>query len=594
MASGLASPSPASVQCPVCSNDYTPVTINHHLDACLLENAACNGPSRTETSEPSLKKLRVSFETKPSTPPDHGASPGTSRAARSHPSGMFSLFQPDKSRVSLQNGCSDLWTGKQGVFNKRIKLTDSEPESQVSSSDSDKHAVKSKLSPWSLLTKGKPLADILRPNTLEEYFGQNKVIGQQTLFRSLLEAQEIPSFILWGPPGCGKTTLAHIIASKCKEKGTARFVTMSATSASTNDVRGVIKQAQNELRLCKRKTILFIDEIHRFNKSQQDTFLPHVECGTVILIGATTENPSFQVNSALLSRCRVLVLEKLSVEAMASILDRAVATLGIRVLEQDSTVPSEDGQTVGQEPRIFIERKAVDTVAHLCDGDARTGLNSLQLAVQARVHASQADISGQGTSPVILVKEQHIKEGLQRSHILYDKAGEEHYNCISALHKSMRGSDENASLYWLGRMLEGGEDPIYVARRMVRFASEDVGLADPAALPQAVSAFQACHFIGMPECEVILAQCAIYLARAPKSVDVYKAYANVKACLRNHKGPLPPVPLHLRNAPTRLMKDLGYAKGYKYNPAFSGPVEQEYLPEELQGVDFFTWSPAET
>lgn len=215
MASGLASPSPASVQCPVCSNDYTPVTINHHLDTCLLENTSCNGPSRTETSEPSLKKLRVSFETQPSTPPDNGASPGTSRAARSQPSGMFSLFQPDKSRVSLQNGCSDLWTGKQGVSNKRIKLTDSEPESQVSGSGSgsDKQAVKSKFSPWSLLTKGKPLADILRPNTLEEYFGQNKVIGQQTLFRSLLEAQEIPSFILWGPPGCGKVSCCFLYIS---------------------------------------------------------------------------------------------------------------------------------------------------------------------------------------------------------------------------------------------------------------------------------------------------------------------------------------------------------------------------------------------
>lgn len=210
MASGLASPSPASVQCPVCFNDYTSVTINHHLDACLLENTVCNGPSRTETSEPSLKKLRVSFEAKPSAPPDTGASPGTSRAARSQPSGMFSLFKPDKSRVSLQNGSSDLWTGKQGVFIKGIKLAESEPESQVSGSDSDRQAVKSQFSPWSLLTKGKPLADILRPNTLEEYFGQNKVIGQQTLFRSLLEAQEIPSFILWGPPGCGKVSCCFL------------------------------------------------------------------------------------------------------------------------------------------------------------------------------------------------------------------------------------------------------------------------------------------------------------------------------------------------------------------------------------------------
>ncbi|KAK2822477.1 hypothetical protein Q5P01_022542 [Channa striata] len=439
----------------------------------------------------------------------------------------------------------------------------------------------------------KPLAEILRPNSLEEYFGQSKVVGQQTLIRSLLDSQEIPSLILWGPPGCGKTTLAHIIASASKKTGTARFVTLSATSASTNEVREVIKQAQNELRLCKRKTILFIDEIHRFNKSQQDTFLPHVECGTVTLIGATTENPSFQVNAALLSRCRVLVLEKLSAEAMGFILDRAVAMLGIRVPGRDPANPKDQDQNVGHEPNILIEQKALDTIAYLCDGDARTGLNSLQLAVQAQVSRS-AMLEEDGATQEVLVTEEHVKEGLQRSHILYDKAGEEHYNCISALHKSMRGSHDNASLYWLGRMLEGGEDPLYVARRLVRFASEDVGLADPSALPQAVSAFQACHFIGMPECEVILAQCVVYLARAPKSIEIYKAYNNVKACVRNHKGPLPPVPLHLRNAPTRLMKQLGYAKGYKYNPAFSNPVEQEYLPEELRGIDFFTWTPPDS
>uniref|UniRef100_A0AAV2JVE6 ATPase WRNIP1 n=1 Tax=Knipowitschia caucasica TaxID=637954 RepID=A0AAV2JVE6_KNICA len=389
-----------------------------------------------------------------------------------------------------------------------------------------------------------------------------------------------------------QTTLAHIIACSCKKKGTFRFITLSATSASVNDVREVIKQANNELRLCKRRTILFIDEIHRFNKSQQDTFLPHVENGTVTLIGATTENPSFQVNAALLSRCRVLVLERLSVEAMSSILLRAVDTLGVRVLG-----PSSDGlkppvETVGQQPVICIEQHALDTIAHLCDGDARTGLNSLQLSIQAQVSLAQSKALQGGSNVEIVVTEVHVKEGLQRSHILYDKAGEEHYNCISALHKSMRGSHQNASLYWLGRMLEGGEDPLYVARRLVRFASEDVGMADPLALPQAVSAFQACHFIGMPECEVILAQCVVYLAQAPKSVDVYKAYNNVKACLRNHKGPLPLVPLHLRNAPTKLMKQLGYAKGYKYNPAFSEPVEQDYLPQELKDMDFFSWTPS--
>ncbi|KAM9322573.1 ATPase WRNIP1 [Pholidichthys leucotaenia] len=569
---------PESVQCPVCFKAFTAAKINTHLDACLLK-----GPSVQDEQEPPVKKCRTSGAENVN---KAEGSPSSSSTADAQTSTMFSLFQPSRAKVPGP------FAGKQspaGAVNKGAKRGPSEAEPAAGqrhpATVSNGHP--SGLSPRTLLSTEKPLAEILRPNTLEEYFGQSKVVGHQTLLRSLLDTQEIPSLILWGPPGCGKTTLAHIIASTSKKKGTARFVTMSATSSSVNEVREVIKQAQNELRLCKRKTILFIDEIHRFNKSQQDTFLPHVECGTITLIGATTENPSFQVNAALLSRCRVLVLEKLSVEAMGSILNRAVNALGIRILEQDPADKDED-QTAGHELHVYIEQKALDTISYLCDGDARTGLNSLQLAVQAQMNLRQPqDCSSQK----IVVTEEHIKEGLQRSHILYDKAGEEHYNCISALHKSMRGSDENAALYWLGRMLEGGEDPLYVARRLVRFASEDVGLADPAALPQAVSAFQACHLIGMPECEVILAQCVIYLAQAPKSVEVYMAYANVKASLRNHKGPLPPVPLHLRNAPTKLMKQLGYAKGYKYNPAFSGPVEQEYLPEELRGINFFSWTP---
>ncbi|XP_020492012.2 ATPase WRNIP1 [Labrus bergylta] len=606
MASEMTSTAPDSVQCPVCFKDFEPSSINGHLDVCLLGTSAHSIPSTTDDSEPPLKKSRISGEAvsprgvnRPSanSPPSSSSSASVSGTpSSSSSSSVFSLFQANKSKVPSQSERNGVLLGKQNevsAVNKRVKRNlqiDSEPEPAGTTGSSGPIVKAShKIPPRSLLPMDKPLAETLRPHTLEEYFGQNKVVGQETLFRSLLESQEIPSLILWGPPGCGKTTLAHIISSTSKKKGTARFVTLSATNASVNDVREVIKQAQNELRLCKRKTILFVDEIHRFNKSQQDTFLPHVECGTIILIGATTENPSFQVNAALLSRCRVLVLERLSVEAMGLILDRAVDTLRIRV-QGRHTEDTDQSDEYGS--NIFIEQKALDTIAFLCDGDARVGLNSLQLAVQAQVNLVRPDSSGHDGSEKIVVKEEHIKEALQRSHILYDKAGEEHYNCISALHKSMRGSHENASLYWLGRMLEGGEDPLYVARRLVRFASEDVGMADPAALPQAVSAFQACHFIGMPECEVILAQCVVYLARAPKSVDVYNAYSNVKTCLRNHKGPLPSVPLHLRNAPTRLMKQLGYAKGYKYNPAFSGPVEQEYLPEELRDVNFFTWTPS--
>lgn len=543
------------VRCPVCSRGLPAALINSHLDRCLQGPEEGGGGSGEEEDggapPPPQKKLR------PYEPP---AAP------------LFSLFRKGRGSGAEKPGAS----------------LPPEEERQEPEGDGEGPAMALRGASLAQKLEGKPLADKLRPDTLRDYVGQSQALGEQTLLRSLLEAHEIPSLILWGPPGCGKTTLAHIIAHSSKKNGT-RFVTLSATSAKTSDVREVISQAQNEKRLLKRKTILFIDEIHRFNKSQQDTFLPHVECGTITLIGATTENPSFQVNSALLSRCRVIVLEKLSVEAMEAILMRAIKSLGIQVLSQDESLSGSvnGSNSKSSESCVYIERAAINTLACLCDGDARTGLNGLQMAVQARLTKLPHQSNMHDFSSRIVIKEDHVKEGLQRSHILYDRAGEEHYNCISALHKSMRGSDENASLYWLARMLEGGEDPLYVARRLVRFASEDIGLADPLALTQAVAAYQGCHFIGMPECEVLLAQCVVYFARAPKSIEVYNAYSNVKACLRNHQGPLPPVPLHLRNAPTRLMKDIGYGKGYKYNPMYKEPVEQEYLPEELKGIDFF-------
>uniref|UniRef100_A0A3B3R5Y0 WRN helicase interacting protein 1 n=1 Tax=Paramormyrops kingsleyae TaxID=1676925 RepID=A0A3B3R5Y0_9TELE len=578
-----------TVRCPVCSGEVGASGINAHLDTCLLSNngghLSNSKPDTASEIGPPMKKARLSLR------PGASAEHRETEQPHAAPLHVFSVFHAKNRATKADKPVAPPSGGCTSPEEKRREQRET-PTAAASSPDAGPpvpgHAERH-LSISSLLDGGKPLAEKIRPSSLEEYFGQNKAVGENTLLRRMLESADIPSLILWGPPGCGKTTLAHIIATNCKKKGSTRFVTLSATSTTTNEVREVIKQAQNELRLCKRKTILFIDEIHRFNKSQQDTFLPHVECGTVTLIGATTENPSFQVNAALLSRCRVLVLERLSAEAMAAVLERAVSALGLRVLGSLTRSLLPEHKKSSTLPKVYIEQKALDTIAHLCDGDARSGLNGLQMAIQARINASKLDAPAQD----ILVQEDHVKEGLQRSHILYDKAGEEHYNCISALHKSMRGSHENAALYWLGRMLEGGEDPLYVARRLVRFASEDVGIADPSALPQAVSAFQACHFIGMPECEVILAQCVVYLARAPKSVEVYKAYDNVKTCLRTHRGPLPPVPLHLRNAPTRLMKELGYAKGYKYNPAFSEPVEQEYLPAELKGIDFFTWQPSD-
>ncbi|XP_033754241.1 ATPase WRNIP1-like isoform X1 [Pecten maximus] len=428
----------------------------------------------------------------------------------------------------------------------------------------------------------------MRPKSLDGYIGQDKAIGKKSLLRSLLQTDQIPSLILWGPPGCGKTTLAKIIAQQCKSGSTLKFVQMSATTSGVNDVKEAVKVARNDQRMLRKKTVLFLDEIHRFNKTQQDSLLPHVEDGTIILIGATTENPSFQVNSALLSRCRVITLDKLEPSDLEHILTKAVLAVGGGILTEGCG-PNEGEVSESDRKLVYIEQQALTTLSNLCDGDARAALNSLHMALQSRLcqHSSQSKDSCQSIRrPVVTSAD--VKEGLQRSHVLYDRAGEEHYNCISALHKSIRGSDATAALYWLARMLEGGENPLYVARRLIRVASEDVGLSDPTALTQAVSAYQACHLMGMPECDVVLAQCTVYLCRAPKSVEIYKAYSQAKTQVKGHQGTQPSVPLHLRNASTKLMKSLGYGKGYKYNPDYDDPVEQDYLPPQLKHINFFT------
>ncbi|XP_063234678.1 ATPase WRNIP1-like [Bacillus rossius redtenbacheri] len=425
--------------------------------------------------------------------------------------------------------------------------------------------------PSRLVDLSVPLAEQMRPSDFGDYVGQSHVLGRDTILRSLLERQDIPSMILWGPPGCGKTTLAHILAKKCRNGGQGlRFVKLSATMSGVNDIKEAVKVAKNEVNF-KRRTVLFMDEIHRFNKLQQDIFLPHVEDGTIVLIGATTENPSFSLNSALLSRCKVIVLEKLRTENLVTILQRAVVAVGGAVL-----TPDVNGCQDNKLPRVVVDEETVQWLAEICDGDARIALNSLQLALQSK------DID---VSSVARISLDDIKDGIKRSHLLYDKKGEEHYNIISAMHKSIRASDDNAALYWLTRMLEGGEDPIFIARRLVRAASEDIGLADPMAVTMAVSAMQGCQLLGMPECDVLLAQCAVYLARAEKSVEVYHALLKAKESVSQHRGALPSVPLHLRNAPTRLMKDLGYGKGY--NTSHKDESSLEYMPEGLEHINFF-------
>eukprot|EP01122_Echinamoeba_exundans_P009169 TRINITY_DN3174_c0_g2_i1.p1 TRINITY_DN3174_c0_g2~~TRINITY_DN3174_c0_g2_i1.p1 ORF type:complete len:577 (-),score=98.78 TRINITY_DN3174_c0_g2_i1:377-2062(-) len=402
------------------------------------------------------------------------------------------------------------------------------------------------------------LADRLRPTSLDEYVGHDHLVKQGNLLRTLIDNDTIPSCIFWGPPGSGKTSLANVIAHQTK----CHFVKISAVSAGVAQVKEVVADAV-ERKKYRQHTLLFIDEIHRFNKLQQDALLPHVESGTITLIGATTENPSFECNAALLSRCRVFVLQKLTVDDLRPLLRRGVQELAAvypHRLNPETQAP------------IEIEDDAIELLGGLSDGDARQALNALEMAFLATAPEKITTLA--------------IQTAFQRTHLLYDKTGEEHYSIISALHKSMRGSDVQASLYWMARMLEGGEDPTYVARRLIRFASEDVGLADPNALTQAVSGFQAVQFIGMPECNVILAQVTAYLARAPKSNKLYEAYNAIQADIKNK--PLYPVPLHLRNAPTKMMADLGFSKGYKYNPdhGYEGEI-QDYLPPELKGSKWF-------
>ncbi|MDD3386710.1 MAG: replication-associated recombination protein A [Candidatus Pacebacteria bacterium] len=385
-----------------------------------------------------------------------------------------------------------------------------------------------------------PLADRMRPKNLDDFLGQEEIIGENKLLREAIKADNVPSMIFWGPPGTGKTTLALIIA----EKTNSEFLRISAVSSGLKDLREIIEKAKINQRLGKR-TILFIDEIHRWNKTQQDALLPHIENGLITLIGATTENPSFEVRGALLSRARVFVFKQLDKESIEKIIKRALKKTSAK-----------------------MNKKSIGFLADISNGDARTALNILEYSSSL---SKQIDID-------------LIKEAAQKTSLIYDKNGEEHYNIISALHKSMRGSDADASLYWLARLVEGGEDPLYIGRRLIRFAAEDIGLANSRALELAVSAYNACHFIGYPECNVILAEAVVYMAKCKKSNELYIAYGKVAEDVRK-TGNLP-VPLHLRNATTKLMDEIGYGKGYKYSPEHNYKENQEYMPEKLKNKKY--------
>jgi len=401
-----------------------------------------------------------------------------------------------------------------------------------------------------------PLAERMRPRTFDEFIGQEELLAPGKPLREAIERDLLQSIILWGPPGTGKTTLARIIADLTK----ARFVSFSAVLAGIKEIREVMSEAERLRRTTGRRTIVFIDEIHRFNKAQQDAFLPRVEAGDIVLIGATTENPSFEVNAALLSRSKVFVLRGLTADEVETILTRALQDVD---------------RGLGQS-RPAVEPDALRAMAQYANGDARVALNLLELSV-----AAAPTLNGQRH-----VDTTRVEQAIQKRALLYDKAGEEHYNIISALHKSMRNSDPDAAVYWLARMVEAGEDPLYIARRLVRFASEDIGNADPQALTVAVAAKDAVHFIGMPEGNTALAQAAIYLATAPKSNAVYEAYS--RAAEDAHRNVAEPVPLHLRNAPTKLMKDLHYGKGYKYaHDEADAIADMSCLPPSLEGRKYY-------
>ena len=399
-----------------------------------------------------------------------------------------------------------------------------------------------------------PLAARLRPRDLDEFVGQKHLLGEGKILRRLIEGDNIGSMIFWGPPGVGKTTLARIIAHRTK----ARFVDFSAVTSGIKEIKQVMEDAEKGRRFGE-KTILFVDEIHRFNKAQQDAFLPYVEKGSIILIGATTENPSFEVNGELLSRCKVFVLQALSEEDIMQLLRRAIS----------------DPRGFG-DIKTDISEECLKMIAVFANGDARNALSTLEMAV----------LNGEEEGGVVHVTREIVESCTSRKSLLYDKTGEEHYNLISALHKSMRNSDPDAAVYWLARMLEAGEDPLYIARRVTRFASEDVGLADPKALEIAVAAYQACHFIGMPECSVHLTQAVVYMSVAPKSNALYTAYESAKKDALEMLSE--PVPAVIRNAPTKLMKELGYGKGYQYaHDSKEKLTNMQCLPDNLLGKTYY-------